>query len=150
MTIMWFAIGGQMLLDAAARRNLRESLAGNPGQTASAVRAAYHLSPACSIRACYDHHGWPVRVRPLCEEPSTLRAVLSSLLSGGFSVVVNEQHQPDREQVEWLLAHEFAHTFFFTDDHVPRRCVPYTQREEVLCDAFADAFTGRVLASSAA
>lgn len=130
-----------MVLDGIHRKRLRARLIERDAvSAASAVRDAYCLTPTSSIENCYVAEGWRVRVRPVSRPSSGLRAILVPLVIGGFSVVVNAQHDPTAERVEWLLAHEFAHTLFFVEGAPPRRCVPYTRDEEWMCDAFADAF----------
>jgi hypothetical protein len=82
--------------------------------------------------------GWPVRVRDMAEAGTTIRSLLVPLLSGGFSIVVNGEHQPTESRILWLVAHEFAHSLFYTGQAPPRRIITHTPQEEDFCDRFAD------------
>ncbi len=83
-------------------------------------------------------------------ERSGLQALLMPRLSGGFEFVLDAAPTPEQAAagagghglVEWRLAHEYAHTFFYARRHVPRRPRPACREEELFCDAFANALLG--------
>jgi len=85
--------------------------------------------------------GWRTKRRALAEGGSSIRSLLIPMLGGGFSIVVNDEHCPSDDEVEWLVAHEFAHSLFYTGREPPCRIVAHTPQEEVFCDRFADCVT---------
>lgn len=100
--------------------------------------------------------GWEVRTARLGAERSGLQAVLMPRLSGGFVFVLDTAPTTGQAAagaggprlLEWRLAHEYAHTFFYARRLVPRRPRPACREEEVFCDAFANALLGTDLSST--
>lgn len=86
-----------------------------------------------------------VRVRPLAAREGRQDALLCPRRSGGFVVVVDPALAPaDRARglrsdavLEWRLAHELGHTFFFTRDTPPMRWRAWSPEEEGHADRFA-------------
>ena len=84
--------------------------------------------------------GWEVVFQPLGDEASAIRSLLVPKGSGQFRVVITSRCAYEPERVEWLVAHEYAHSLFFVDHGKARRLVPWVEAEEAFCDAFADQF----------
>lgn len=102
--------------------------------------------------------GWSVEYRALDAARGGHRALLLPRLAGGFHVVV-DPHPSPQERAEgvasdlvarWRLAHEYAHTFFYAPNHVPRRATAPSAAEEAFCDAFANGLFATALSSRAA
>jgi hypothetical protein len=68
--------------------------------------------------------------------------MLVPLLHGGFSVLVDpacaDAPSGPCSELSRLLAHEFAHTFFYSCGQPPARLFPLTPEEEIFCDLFAE------------
>lgn len=116
---------------------LRRQLQSEPRQL-SAVLLEFGLDAPGLFAAA----GWELTVKEFENPQSTLRSILVPRFGGGFRAVVNGRFRPADAEVEWLAAHEFAHTFFYRDGAPPRRVVAHSLSEERCCDAFADSFTG--------
>lgn len=110
--------------------------------TTRPTSAARHVKDlvAADIRECYRIQGWHATIEDVSQEPSTLRSVLVPMSDGGFTAVINAQRRPSAAEVDWLLAHEYAHTFFYSQGSPPQRTVRHSDVEERACDQFADAF----------
>jgi hypothetical protein len=95
--------------------------------------------------------GWRVRVEEIEAVTGGQQALLLPRRSGGFTAVVDPRptplerasHVPAQRLRRARLAHEFAHSFFYTGGSPPRRSAPPTPAEERFCDAFAEAIAGR-------
>lgn len=80
-------------------------------------------------------------------DPTTLRACLVPMLTGGFTLLVNDQYtygERDGVVETAFLAHELSHAVVFYDSTTipPRRRVRHTVQEEKFCDTFAKSMTG--------
>jgi hypothetical protein len=96
-----------------------------------------------------DQQGWRLRYSRTFPEKSTVESLLIPLRTGGFSVVLNPLRLPDdadeRTRHEaFLLGHEIAHSFFYTDEPgvLPHRISGQlaTPEEESFCDEFGRPF----------
>lgn len=135
-----------MLLSPAQTQQLRCLVESDPADAAERVKSLV----APGIRECFGTHGWDARLEPIGRRLSTLRSILVPMRSGGFTAVVNARRRPTDAEIDWLLAHEYAHTFFYLQGEPPHRAVRHTAREEEACDRFADAFIGVELATGVA
>lgn len=86
--------------------------------------------------------GWTLEVRPTGYEDSPIESLLIPRDHGGFHVVVDQRRRPSKARVEWLIAHEIAHSLFFLLNSPPRRTVRWTPEEETFCDDLADGWMG--------
>lgn len=101
-----------------------------------------HAGALAVAEAIVENKKWGLRYSPL---NGTLQAVLSPLLRGGFSIVV-DPNVPRGDDTDAILAqrigHEIGHTFFYTKpvaNEAPRRISNSFDRfeEELFCDEFA-------------
>lgn len=89
--------------------------------------------------------GWPVVSESLGASKGSHRAMLIPRLGGGFTAVVDPGLTPEEAANgahpgtvrRARLAHELAHSFFYTDGAPPRRLLRLTPSEERACDSFA-------------
>jgi hypothetical protein len=93
-----------------------------------------------TFAAFLARRGWDLVFRPLGDEGSTIRSLLVPRGNAQFRAVITSRHPYDQDGIDWLLAHEYAHSLFFVDEAKSRRLVPWVEAEEVFCDAFADHF----------
>lgn len=104
-------------------------------QVTVTCRASLGVSTVAQAVECL---GWPVRTRRLSEAGSTIQSLLVPRLGGGFSIVLNADHNLTDSKTHWLMAHEFAHSLFYYGQTPPRRIIPHSPQEEDFCDAFAE------------
>jgi hypothetical protein len=105
------------------------------------------LDPERMFRAL----GSAVRTTSLSAGTGGHQALLIPRSCGGFTVYVDSRLTPAERRAgisparirRARLAHEFAHTFFYTDGAPPRRRAPVRAAEERFCDTFAAAVVGR-------
>jgi hypothetical protein len=98
------------------------------------AEALHDGSPSALVRTL----GWRLDIVPIGTADSTIQSVLVPLRDGSFSIVLNANRRWSREQTLWLMAHEMAHSLFYSDGAPPRRIGPNTTSEEEFCDRFAD------------
>ena len=91
-----------------------------------------------TAREAANQLDWTIEVRQLLTPSSKIRSLLFAEPTGGFSIVINAQHRPSVNRQEWLIAHEFAHSLFFSPHYPPRRIISHSEEEEAFCDAFAN------------
>lgn len=89
-----------------------------------------------------DAWGWTFRERRFATNGTATRSLLLPKLVGGFTVLVNSEHEPTPAYRDWLLWHEIAHSFYFTDGVPAARRTPYLREEETFCNVFADIALG--------
>lgn len=91
--------------------------------------------------------GWSLRSERMDASIGGVRALLIPLRRGGFTLVVDPDPSPDELKRgvppnvirAWRIAHELAHTFFYSLGSPPRRRIPLSDAEEHFCDAVASA-----------
>ncbi len=106
-----------------------------------------HLDP----EAMFAVLGWPVAAEALGAAEGSHQAMLIPRLAGGFTVLVDPDLTPDERgrgarpaHVQRArLAHELAHSFFYSDGVPPTRLMRWAPDEEVFCDRFASAVAER-------
>ncbi len=94
--------------------------------------------------------GWPVVTEVLGAGSGSHRAMLIPRFGGGFTTVVDPELTPEEiaSSVHPVavrrsrLAHELAHSFFYSDGAPPRRLLRLSADEENACDWFAAALQG--------
>lgn len=129
------------LLDYAASV-IAQLSAGPPGPLARLVPA--HLDAL------------EVRFQRLSAKDGRQDALLCPRSPGGFLIVVDPELSPldiaagrdVEEAIDWRVAHELGHTFFFTGEP-PRRWKRWTPHEETLADGFARLVLRQLRASAA-
>jgi hypothetical protein len=95
-------------------------------------------------RLC-EHFGWQVRVEQLGARVGGQQAALLPRWGGGFTVLVDPDLTPAERSgnadpvivARFRVAHELAHTLFYSETAPPRRAVALSPQEEGFCDAFA-------------
>lgn len=95
-------------------------------------------------RVC-ERFGWVVRLDRLDARTGGQQAALLPRWEGGFTLVVDPDLTPierhaNAETADVLrlrVAHELAHTLFYSETAPPRRAIPASRAEEDFCDAFA-------------
>lgn len=101
--------------------------------------------------AVFDALGWPVVAEPLGAVDGSHQAMLIPRLAGGFTVLVDPDLTPDERGrgarpanvKRARLAHELAHSFFYSDGAPSTRLMRWAPGEEVFCDRFASAIAER-------
>lgn len=92
-----------------------------------------------------DRFPWiGLRFRELAAREGRQDALLCPRPAGGFLIVIDPNLSPGdvaagrnlAEALDWRVAHELGHTFFFTGEP-PRRWARWTPEEESLVDRFA-------------
>ena len=95
------------------------------------------------MAAVFNYTGWSVVTdKPLADRPTRLDAILIPMFDGGFRVLINPTPIGRPPSTDWLLAHEYAHTLFYSPGAPPTRSFRHTAAEEEFCDRFATTFTG--------
>lgn len=94
---------------------------------------------ALSARTVVDRAGWRVSIRALSCDAASIRSVLVPRKGGRFTVVVNGALDPTLDEIDWLIAHEIAHSLFYTSADIPQRRFRWQHEEEEFCDEFASA-----------
>jgi len=112
---------------------------------------ASELAPVCRGRlsAGLDRLGWvELRMQSLAARDGRQDALLCPRASGGFVIVVDPELSPaDRaagrdwqNALDWRLAHELGHTYFYDRAAPPQRWCSWCTDEEDAADFFAAAF----------
>lgn len=114
---------------------------------AELVRERLELGRGIDLARVCSQLGWTIREERLGAAEGGQQAALLPRTSGGFTILIDPDLTPaeaaaekDIEAVERIrLAHELAHTLFYSETTPPRRGMETSPREEDFCDAFADA-----------
>ncbi len=94
-----------------------------------------------------ERFGWRIRVERLGARTGGQQAALLPRWAGGFTLLVDPDLTPAErsanaetaEAMRFRVAHELAHTLFYSETAPPRRAIPASRAEEDFCDAFARA-----------
>lgn len=115
---------------------------------ATAVRRAWGVreGAAVDVASQLAKLGWTVRVQDLDAPTGGLQAAMAPS-SDGFIFISDPRPGPDtfgrlpssRDALNFRLAHELGHVFFYDQGTPPRRLTRESDEEELFCDAFAAA-----------
>ncbi len=125
------------------------------GRVATTVRSWWESQGIHGCQGQLAALGWGTRRATLDAANGGLQALLLPRLTGGFTVVIDPDRTPAQHLADvdpdvlwqWRTAHEYAHTFFYTQQPVPGRALPMTRAEEEFCDAFANVLLDTDLSS---
>lgn len=113
------------------------------------VCAWWGVSDPCRFdpEAVFAALGWPIVSETLGSARGSHRAMLIPRSGGGFTAVVDPELTAEEDASgahpmavrRFRLAHELAHSFFYSDGAPPKRLVRLSADEENACDWFAAA-----------
>jgi len=116
---------------------------------AAQVKARWSAGPRTCRQQIIDT-GWTVLIQQLNAAHDGLKALLLPRRCGGFTFIVDPTPTPaeraagitSADVIEWRLAHEYAHTFYYRHTPITRRSGAPQVSEELFCDAFATSMSG--------